>query len=282
MNTKLLKLVTVFALTFVLVSTVAMAAPSISGKPVQTSPGVYSTTVNVAGVGSSDTVSLLVVEPGTDLTDFTSEDILFVAQKKATTGSASFEFVTTTKAFDVYAGYTTKSREELPLDVTYVSGPQMDTAKSQLATGTSPFSKSGFRRIFIKLTNDENGNWVPVHSGEGSEIYYSTELQGYDGLVKTSATELGAIFEEITWTEGTPSADQTIAKYGDMDGNGRFTTNDYNYIKKIALKRITFTVKQLLTADTDDSSRITTGDYNEIKKVALRRKDEFTNITNKK
>ena len=281
MKKMLFSLVMVFVM-IAMLSTVAFAAAQISGKPVETSKGVYSTTINVAGVGASDTVTLLVVEAGTDLTDFDSEDILYVAQKKATSGSANFEFVTSTKAFDVYSGYTTKPRTESPMDIIHVSGPQMDSENSKLYTSTSPYGKSGYRRVFIKLTNDENGNWVPVHSGEGSEIYYSTELSGYDGLVKTSASELGAIFEEITWTEGAPSADQTIAKYGDADGNGRVALQDYGVVKKAVQKTVTLTTKQLLVSDVDDNARIALQDYGAVKNFVQKKITEFKTVTDKK
>lgn len=283
MNKKLLRLVTSFAVMLVFISMVAMAAPAITSNPVA-GTGTFTTTVNVTGVGSSDEVSLLVVKAGTDLTKLVAGDVLYIDQATAASGAASFEFVTTTNAFDVYSGYSTMSLTDNPLNVKYngavVTGPSMDATKSKLYSGT-PFGLTGCKRVFIKLTND-NGNWIPAHSGEGSEIYYSTELEGYDGIVKTTAADLASIFAEISWTQGTPSAEATIAKYGDLDGNGRFTGADYGAIKQAYLRQATFNVKQMLTADTDDSSRITGADYGEIKQVFLRKKTELTNITNRK
>jgi len=283
MNKKLLRLVTSFVVMLVCISMVAMAAPAITSNPVA-GTGTFTTTVNVTGVGSSDEVSLLVVKAGTDLTKLVAGDVLYIDQATAASGAASFEFVTTTNAFDVYSGYSTMSLTDNPLNVKYdgvvVTGPSMDATKSKLYSGT-PFGLTGCKRVFIKLTND-NGNWIPAHSGEGSEIYYSTELEGYDGIVKTTAADLASIFAEISWTQGTPSAEATIAKYGDLDGNGRFTGADYGAIKQAYLRQATFNVKQMLTADTDDSSRITGADYGEIKQVFLRKKTELTNITNRK
>lgn len=283
MNKKLLKLVTSFAVMLVCISMVAMAAPAITSNPVA-GTGSFTTTVNVTGVGASDEVSLLVVKAGTDLTKLVAADVLYIDQATAASGAASFEFVTTTNAFDVYSGYSTMSLTDNPLNVKYdgavVTGPSLDATKSKLYSGT-PFSMTGYKRVFIKLTN-ENGSWIPAHSAEGSEIYFSTELQGYDGLVKTTAADLASIFAEISWTQGTPSAEATIAKYGDLDGNNRITGNDYGVIKQAYLRKTTLNVKQMLTADTDDSSRITGADYGEIKQVYLRKKTEFTNITNRK
>lgn len=283
MNKKLLRLVTSFVVMLVCISMVAMAAPAITSNPVA-GTGTFTTTVNVTGVGSSDEVSLLVVKAGTDLTKLVAGDVLYIDQATAASGAASFEFVTTTNAFDVYSGYSTMALTDNPLNVKYngtvVTGPSMDATKSKLYSGT-PFGLTGCKRVFIKLT-ENNGNWIPAHSGEGSEIYYSTELEGYDGIVKTTAADLAAIFAEISWTQGTPSADATIAKYGDLDGSGRITGADYGVIKQAYLRKVTLTTKQMLTADTDDSSRITGADYGEIKQVYLRKKTEFTNITNKK
>ncbi len=284
MNKKLLKIVTTFAVMLVCVSMVAMAAPAISSTPVESS-GSVSTTVNVTGVGASDEVSLLVVKAGTDLAKLAVSDVLYIDQATATsTGAAEFTFVTTTKAFDVYSGYSTMALTDNPLDVKYdgtvPTGPSMDAAKSKLYSGT-PFSMTGYKRVFIKLTN-ENGSWVPAHSGEGSEIYYSTELQGYDGIVKTTAADLAAIFGEISWTAGTPSAEATIAKYGDTDGNNRIASQDYTAIKKAVQKKTTLTTKQMLVSDVDDNNRIASQDYTAVKKFVQKKITEFDSVTERK
>ena len=284
MNKKLLRLVTSFVVMLVCISMVAMAAPAITSNPVA-GTGSYTTTVNVTGVGSSDEVSLLVVKAGTDLTKLVAGDVLYIDQATAASGAASFEFVTTTNAFDVYSGYSTMALTDNPLNVKYngtvVTGPSMDATKSKLYTSTSPFGLAGCRRIFIKLTN-ENGSWIPAHSGEGSEIYYSTELEGYDGIVKTTAADLAAIFAEISWTQGTPSADATIAKYGDVSGDGKFTAADYASVRKSLLKTVTYSTKQNLIADTSDDAKITAADYAAVRKVLLKTLDEFASVTNRK
>ena len=283
MNKKLLRLVTSFVVMLVCISMVAMAAPAITSNPVA-GTGSYTTTVNVTGVGSSDEVSLLVVKAGTDLTKLVAGDVLYIDQATAASGAASFEFVTTTNAFDVYSGYSTMALTDNPLNVKYngavVTGPSMDAEKSKLYTSTAPFGLEGCRRIFIKLTN-ENGSWIPAHSGEGSEIYYSTELEGYDGIVKTTAADLAAIFAEISWTQGTPSAEATIAKYGDVSGDGQIKAADYVSVRKAMLGAV-YNIKQNLTADVSDDASIKAADYVAIRKFMLNAITEFATVTNKK
>ena len=284
MNKKLLKLVTSFAVMLVCISMVAMAAPAITSTPVA-GTGSFTTTVNVTGVGASDEVSLLVVKAGTDLTKLTANDVLYIDQATAASGAASFEFVTTTNAFDVYSGYSTMALTDNPLNVKYdgavVTGPSMDATKSKLYSSTSPFGLEGCRRVFIKLTND-NGNWIPAHTGEGSEIYYSTELQGYDGIVKTTAADLAAIFAEISWTQGTPSAEATIAKYGDVSGDGQIKMADYVSIRKNLLNAVTYNTKQNLTADVSDDAQIKMADYVAVRKLMLNAITEFAAVSNRK
>ena len=57
--------------------------------------------------------------------------------------------------------------------------------------------------------------------------------------MKTTATDLAAIFAEINWTQGTPSAEATIAKYGDVSGDGSIKAADYVAIRKFMLDAIT-------------------------------------------
>lgn len=290
MNKKLLKLVTSFAVMLVCISMVAMAAPAITSNPVA-GTGTFTTTVNVTGVGTSDEVSLLVVKAGADLTKLVAGDVLYIDQKTAatttdadTTGNALFTFKTSTKEFDVYSGYSTMALTDNPLSVKYdgevVTGPEMDAAKSKLYTNTSPFGLDGYRRVFIKLT-ENNGNWIPAHSDAGSEIYYSTELTGYDGLVKTTATDLAGIFGEITWTSGTPSADATIAKYGDVSGDGNISAADHRMIKADILNSL-LTTKQYLTGDVSDDAKISAADHRQVKAFVLETLKEFTAVTNRK
>ena len=283
MNKKLLKLVTSFAVMLVCISMVAMAAPAITSNPVA-GTGTFTTTVNVTGVGSSDEVSLLVVKAGTDLTKLVAGDVLYIDQATAASGAASFEFVTTTNAFDVYSGYSTMSLTDNPLNVKYngavVTGPSMDATKSKLYSGT-PFGLTGCKRVFIKLTND-NGKWIPAHNGEGSEIYYSTELQGYDGIVKTTAADLAAIFAEINWTQGTPSAEATIAKYGDLSGDGSISSADSRQYKFYIQEAVKFNIKQNLTADISDDATVSSADTRQLKFFIQEAINEFAAVTNRK
>lgn len=285
MRHNFLKIVTVMTAVIMCLSMVAMAAPAIDGDTTSAS-GTYTTTVNVTGVGASDEVSLLVVTAGTDLTKLVAGNVLYIDQATAdSSGAAAFTFATSTEAFDVYSGYSTMALTDNPLDIKYtgtvVTGPTMDAEKSKLYDSTSPFGMTGYRRVFIKLT-ENNGQWVPAHSDEGSEIYYSTELTGYDGLVKTTATDLASIFGEITWTAGTPSTDATITKYGDVSGDENISAADYAAIRKNLLKTTTFSIKQNLAADTSDDASISAADYAAIRKYLLKTLTEFVTVTNRK
>jgi len=280
MNKKISKLIAILVVMLMIITSVAVAAPTIGGEFAE-SNGTYTTTIVVKGVGSADKVTLLVVKSGTNLEDFTSEDILYVAQKKATSGVANFEFVTQTQQFDVYSGYSTKPRTDAPLSYIYETAPSLNSTDSEIASASAPFGIEGCKRVFIKLTNN-NGNWVPVHSGEGSEIYYSTELQGYDCLIKTNATDIGAIYNEITWTRGTPTAQNTIEKYGDVTGDGNINTEDYVSLRKSLLGSVTYTNKQKLTADVSGDSVVKTADYIAVRRRILEAITEFATVINKK
>jgi len=280
MNKKLLRYMSALAVILVCISSVALAAPGISGDYTQGS-GTFSTTVNIKDVGISDKVTLIVVKQGTDLTNFESDDILYIAQKKPVSGNASFQFVTTTEKFDVYSGYSIKPRTDAPLDLKYLSDPELNNSESELSANTAPFGIEGCKRIFIKLTNN-NGEWIPEHSGEGSEIYYSTELNGYDGIVKTNATDIGAIFSEITWTRGKPGLDATISQYGDISGDGNISAEDYVSIRKYMLGTVKYSIKQNLSADVSGDSTIKAIDYISIRKKLLQSIAEFAMVINKK
>lgn len=276
MNKKLLKLVTSFVVMLVCISMVAMAAPAITSNPVA-GTGSYTTTVNVTGVGSSDEVSLLVVKAGTDLTKLVAGDVLYIDQATAASGAASFEFVTTTNAFDVYSGYSTMALTDNPLNVKYegavVTGPTVDKTASYVYDLDDPYDYVGYSRVFIKLT-ENNGKWTPVHSGEGSAIFYATEREGYDGLVNQTGT-IDEIISNITWTEAVPSADATIAMYGDIYEDELIDSDDEIMIKQAFLEEIVFTVKQNLISDVYTDGLIDSDDEIEIKKFFLEQITKF-------
>ena len=280
MNKKLLRYMSALAVVLVCISSVALAAPGISGDYAGNS-GTYSTTVNVKDVATSEKVTLIVVKQGTDLTNFESEDIFYIAHKKPVDGNATFQFVTTTEKFDVYSGYSIKPRTDAPLGLPYLSAPEINASESEVSSNTAPFGIEGCKRIFIKLTNN-NGEWIPAHNGEGSEIYYSTELGGYDGLIKTTSTDIGAIFNEITWTRGTPGLDATISQYGDVSGDGNISAEDYISIRKYMLGAVKYSIKQTLSADVSGDSSIKAIDYIAIRKKLLQSIVEFDMVKSKK
>lgn len=239
-------------------------------------------TISVAGVGASDEVTLLVVPAGADLASITAERIIYIDQTTAgADGNATFTFATPTGKFDAYSGFTTMNVADGALSDTDkgdtpdpgADTPTIDTAKTKMYD--KAFSLAGFKRIFVKLT-EENGEWMPAHSGEGSTIYYSTEREGYDGLIKSDAADIDAALAELTWTKVAPTEDQIIAKYGDLTGDGRVNGADTIVIKNYVLKKATFSNKELITADTTNDSSVNGRDTIEIKQFVLKKISEFT------
>ena len=277
---------------------VAIMAMTVIGSAATITRGAEgaATTVTVAGVGSGDEVTLLVVPAGLaldkiDLTDAdTSNDIIFIDQVTANGTTASFKFTTAVEKYDLYSGFSTMDITEGALsdlapaggeeggDDPVVTAPTVETAKIVKANA---FGLTGITRIFVKLEEGQNGAWMPAHSAADSAIYYSTEREGYDGLVKTDATTIENILAEITWANVAPTADQTIAKYGDLSGEGSISAADYVQIKKWIQKKVTFSNKQLLTGDTSYDSGISAADYVQIKKFIQKKIDEFTSVTNR-
>lgn len=252
-------------------------------------------TVNVTGVSATDEVTLLVVKAETDLSTVVAEDIYYIDQATAVEGAAEFSFAIDTAEFDVYSGYSSMAVDALPLSALYtaggeggeggddpvVEGPTVDMEKSKLYDSTRPYSLTGYRRVFIKLT-EENGAWTPAHADADSAIFYAPEVNGYDGLVKTTSADLTSVLNEITWENEVPSTEATIAKYGDVNGSNRFDGDDYMAISKAALRKITLTLKQCLVADVNDDTRFSGDDYMDIQKMALRKISEFITVTNRK
>ena len=250
-------------------------------------------TVNVTDVAATDEVTLLVVKAGTALSDVVADDIYYIDQATAVDGAALFSFAIDTEEFDVYSGYSSMAVDSLPLSDIYeaggddpvvpdpVEGPEVDMEASVLYDNEAAYDLDGYKRVFIKLV-EENGAWTPAHADADSAIFYAPEVEGYDGLVKTTSADLTAILDEITWANEAPSDEATIAMYGDLNGDGEITAKDYRSIKDAFLENVTYTLKEYLMGDTNDDTAITAKDYREIKDVFLENLEEFTTVANKK
>lgn len=230
-------------------------------------------TISVAGVGASDEVTLLVVPTGADLASITAERIIHIDQTTAgADGNATFTFATPTEKFDAYSGFTTMNVADGALSDTYkgdtpdpgADTPTIDTTKTKMYARA--FDLEGYKRIFVKLT-EENGQWMPAHKDADSAIYYSTEREGYDGLIKSEAADINAALAELTWTKATPTEEQIIAKYGDLTGDGRVNVLDIARVKKLILN--SGTAKQYLLSDATGDGRANVLDIAQIKKLAL-------------
>ena len=246
-------------------------------------------TATVTGIGATDEVTILVVPAGTDLAAVTSADIIYIDQVTATEGTATFTFSTGDAAekVDIYSGYTSMDVTSGALSDIYEEvvdpepvGPTVDTEKSQLYEDV-PYELDGYKRIFVKLV-EGNGAWMPAHSDADSAIYYSTEVEGYDGLIKSTAADLTAALAELTWENVAPTEDQIIAMYGDMDGDEEHMAPDYRSIKNAFLGNVEYTLKDYLVGDTNDDLEISAPDYREIKAMFLGNIDSVTTVNNKK
>lgn len=243
-------------------------------------------TISVAGVGASDEVTLLVVPTGADLASITAERIIYIDQTTAgADGNATFTFATPTDKFDAYSGFTTMNVADGALSDTDkgdtpdpgADTPTIDTTKSHIMD--EAFELEGFKRIFVKLT-EENGQWMPAHKDADSAIYYSTEREGYDGLIKSNAADLAAALTELTWTKVAPTEEQTIKMYGDLsDDDQAFDIYDMGEIQKHIIEKITFNKKQLLTADTYYDGAIDIYDMGEIQKVIIEKIEKVNIVT---
>lgn len=281
----------VLALTLTLVMAMSIAVQAAPALGKTAADGVV--TVNVTDVAATDEVTLLVVKAGIELSSVVADDIYYIDQTTAVDGAAEFTFAIDTEEFDVYSGYSSMAVDALPLRDIYVAGgddpvvppvaegPEVDMEASVLYEEEDVYDLEGYRRVFIKLV-EENGAWTPAHADADSAIFYAPEVEGYDGLVKTTSADLTAILDEITWENEVPSADATIAMYGDMNGDGEITAKDYRSIKDAFLENITYTLKDYLMGDTNDDTAITAKDYREIKDVFMENLEAFTTVTNKK
>ena len=243
-------------------------------------------TISVAGVGASDEVTLLVVPTGADLASITAERIIYIDQTTAgADGNATFTFATPTEKFDAYSGFTTMNVADGALSDTDkgdtpdpgADTPTIDTTKSHIMNDA--FDMEGYKRIFVKLT-EENGQWMPAHKDADSVIYYSTEREGYDGLIKSDAADLAVALTELTWTKAAPTEEQTIKMYGDLsDDDQAFDIYDMGEIQKHIIEKITFNKKQLLTADTYYDGAIDIYDMGEIQKVIIEKIEKVNIVT---
>lgn len=232
-------------------------------------------TATVTGIGTTDEVTILVVPHGTDLTELSNTDIIYIDQVTAVSGAATFSFASSTEEIDIYSGYTSMDVAqgalsdiyEAPVTPDPVTAPEIDMEKSSLVANA--FSLAGFQRIFVKLAETETGDWMPAHSDENSSIYYSTERKGYDGLIKSTAADLTAALAELTWENVAPTAEQTIAMYGDMNNSLSINAADTAQLKKL-IKNIGLGVNgtndQYLKLDTSGDNKINAGDTAQFKK----------------
>lgn len=240
--------------------------------------------IKVTGVEPSDEVTLLVVPKGAALATITAGEVIYIDQKTADAdGNAEFTFAKPDgdAKFDAYSGFTSMTLAQALSDPDKSGDtpggdekPTFDMTKSKMYT--KAYGLSGFKRIFVKLTEGENGQYVLSHSGDGSTIYYSEEREGYDGLIKSEAADIDAAIAELDWTKAEPADDERIKKYGDLNGDGRVNGADSMLIKDYVLKKATFSNKQLLIADTNNDSSANGRDTMEIKQFVLKKIQEFT------
>lgn len=241
-------------------------------------------TATVTGIGTTDEVTILVVPHGTELASVEADDIIYIDQVTATEGTATFSFASSTEEIDIYSGYTSMDVAQGALSDIYEAPvvedptPEIDMNKSKIYAKN--FSVDGYQRIFVKLVED-NGAWMPAHSGEGSEIYYSTEREGYDGLIKSEAADLTAALAELTWSNVAPTAEQTIAMYGDISGDGKISAADYANVKRFINGSVEYNTKKYLTADASNDAAISAADYAAIKRFINGAIDTFAAAADK-
>ena len=92
---------------------------------------------------------------------------------------------------------------------------------------------------------------------------YSTEREGYDGLIKSDADDIATALTEFTWKKTSPTDDQTIKMYGNVNGDKKISAGDYMMIVDIFMGETEEdpTIKDLLTADVSNDSKISASDY---------------------
>lgn len=231
-------------------------------------------TINVSGVGINDEVFLLAVPANQKLSEIENKSnpntlVKYVEQKTADDGSATFTFATDTENIDVYLSYSSMRLTDAVLlkefGTSLINEPTVDTTNSKLYT--SVFTLEGFQRIFIKLTEGA-GQWMPTHSDAESAIFYSAESQNYEGIIKSTAADIDTALGELSWKNVAPTADQTIAMYGDMTGDGIINILDFADISSLnseTVKENYGSAKDYLTADVDGNGSLNILDFVQLK-----------------
>lgn len=264
-------------------------------------------TVTLSGLTGGEEATILVVNDGvvgvevtenevtrtTTLADVADTDIVYINQETIPDGGiVTFELDAsnaTGDKVDIFCGYTSIEAAADVLvaeDVTIsaVSAPviNMENEANGLYEGTDVFGKTGYRRMFIKLSTGYNASeWTPVLNG--AEVYYSEERDGYDVVVSTTKNDFTAIADEIVWTNIAPTEAMTIKKYGnvDLDADNALDASDLAEIKLWSLGLKTLTTKAELCADVDNDSSISSGDIAEMKQLNLHLIDAYSIVKSK-
>lgn len=238
--------------------------------------GIYANgtvTATVTGIGTTDEVTILVVPHGTALASVQPADIIYIDQVTAANGTATFSFASSTEEIDIYSGYTSMDvaagalsdiYEVVVPPVVEPTAPEVDMEKTKMYS--KAFNMTGYKRIFVKLV-EGNGAWMPAHSDADSEIYYSTEREGYDGLIKTTAADITAALAELSWENIAPTDEQTIAMYGDAAGNNKSVNMaDVNTALKDYKRLATNNIKTKLLMDVSNDANVNMADVNALLK----------------
>ena len=247
--------------------------------------GIYTdgtVTATVTGIGTTDEVTILVVPHGTELASVQPADIIYIDQVTAANGTATFSFASSTEEIDIYSGYTSMDvaagalsdiYEVVVPPVVEPTAPEIDMEKTKMYTAAKAFNLDGYKRIFVKLV-EGNGAWMPAHVDADSAIYYSTEREGYDGLIKTTAADITAALAELTWENAAPTDEQTIAMYGDLRVDGKINVLDTARLKKM-IQNKEGSLKEYLVGDTNNNAGINVLDTAQFKKFIQKAITEF-------
>lgn len=278
------KLLALVVVALMMMSTMALANPAVDVDD------LTATTVTLTGLPEGEEATVLVVKADTDLENLQNSDIIYIDQLTIAdnnddvenNGEVVFTMDVSAAAIadnnavdkvDVYCGYTSMTTVLAAYDVAVeeeVTGPEFDLTKSEIKA-SAPFGMTGYKRVFLKVT--EPGAWTLTHSDAASEIYYSTEREGYDCVLKTEATTIDAVIAEITGVKEAPVAAMTISLYGDASGDSKVNALDSVNVKKYILKTLTnesLGLKKVLGADTTGDSKVNALDSVNLKKYILK------------